>query len=75
MLTLFFLYLEIGRGLLLDLISEGVDLESVEPGHELVGGALWPVLGVHHEEHVGEARAEVGPVCVVVSGGGTVYTI
>lgn len=40
-----------------------------KPGHKLVGWSLGPVLGVHHEEHVGEACAEVGPVCVVMSGG------
>lgn len=38
------------------------------PGHELIGGPLGPVFGVHHEEHVGEAGAEVGPVRVVVPG-------
>ena len=52
--------------MLLDLVSQGMDLEAVEPGHELVGGALGPVLRVHHEQHVGEARTEVGTVRVVV---------
>ena len=54
--------------MLLDLVSQGVDLEAIEPGHELVGGPLGPVLGVHHEQHVREAGPEVGPVRVVVPG-------
>ena len=44
-----------------------MDLESVEPGNELVGWSLWPVLRVDHEEHVREAGAEVGAVGVVVA--------
>lgn len=59
---------EVGGRLLLDLIRHRVDLEAVESGHELIGGPLRPVLGVDHEEHVGEAGAEVGPVDVVVAG-------
>lgn len=61
--------LEIGRSLLLDLVGQGVDLEAVQTGNKLVGRSLWPVLRMHHEEHVGEARPKVGPISVVVSGG------
>ena len=39
------------------------------PGDELVGRLLGSVLGVYHEQHVREARAEVGAVDVVMSGG------
>ena len=44
-----------------------MDLEPVQPRHELVGGPLGPVLGVHHEEHVGEPGPEVGTVSVMVA--------
>ena len=44
-----------------------MDLEAVEARHELVGRPLGPVLGVHHEQHVREPRAEVRAVRVVVS--------
>ena len=60
-------YFEVGGALLLDLVGERVDFESVEARHELVGGLLGPVLGVHHEQHVREAGAEVGAVRVVVA--------
>ena len=40
-----------------------------EPRDKLVGGPLGPVLRVNHEEHVGEAGAEIGSIRVVVSGG------
>lgn len=43
-----------------------MNLEAVETRHELVGRPFRPVLRMHHEEHVREARAEVGAVCVVV---------
>ena len=43
-----------------------MDLESVEPGNELVGWSLWPVLRVDHEEHVREAGAEIGAVGVMM---------
>ena len=59
--------LEVGRRLLLYLVGERVDLEAVEARHELVGRPLGPVLGVHHEQHVREPRAEVRAVRVVVS--------
>ena len=36
------------------------------PGDELVGRAFGSVLWVNHEEHVGEAGAEVGAVGVVM---------
>ena len=44
--------------------SPGVD----SPGDELVGRLLGPVLGVHHEQHVGKPGAEVGAVDVVMAG-------
>ena len=47
--------LEVCCGLLLDLVGVVVDLEPVEPRHELVGWALRPVLRVNHEQHVWEA--------------------
>merc|ERR1719319_908136 len=50
------------------MVGEGVDLEAVESGNELVGRPLGPVLGVHHEQHVWEPRAEVRAVRVVVPG-------
>jgi len=53
--------------LLLDLIGMVVDLEPVETRHKLVGRSLGPILRMHHEQHVREACAEVGPVSVVVS--------
>jgi len=61
--------LEVGCSLLLDLVGQGVDLEAVQAGNKLVGWSLWPVLWMHHEEHVRESCAKVGPVSVVVSGG------
>lgn len=39
------------------------------PRDKLVGGPLGPVLGVNHEEHVGETSAEIRSICVVVPGG------
>jgi len=61
--------LEVGGCLLLDLVGEGVDFESIEARDKLVGRSLWPVLRMHHEEHVWEASAKVGAIRVVVSGG------
>ena len=58
--------LEVGRRLLLYLVGERVDLEAIEPRHELVGRPLWPVLWVHHEQHVREPGAEVRAIGVVV---------
>ena len=40
-----------------------------KPWDKLVGGPLGPVLRVNHEEHVGEAGAKIGSICVVVPGG------
>lgn len=39
-----------------------------KPGHKLVGRPLWPVLGMHHKEHVGEASAKIGSIGVMVPG-------
>lgn len=61
--------LEVAGRLKLQLVSHRVDLETVEPGHKLVGRSLGPVLRMHHEEHVRETRAEVGAVRVMVSRG------
>lgn len=60
------LCLEVAGGLQLQLVRHGVDLEPIQPGHELVCGALGAVFGVHHEEHMGETGAEIGAVGVVV---------
>ena len=76
------LYLEVSGCLLLDLVCQRVDLEPVQPGHELqhavqrcrhgsirahlVGRPLGSVLRVDHEQHVGEPGPEVGAVRVVV---------
>lgn len=57
---------EVAGSLELELVSHGVYLEAVQSWDKLVGRPLGPVLWVHHEEHVGEARAKVGPVRVVV---------
>ena len=43
---------EVCCSLLLNLVGQMVDLESVEPGHKLIGWTLWPVFWMHHEEHV-----------------------
>lgn len=40
---------------------------SSSPRHELISRPLGPVLGVHHEEHVGEASAKVGTIRVMVA--------
>merc|ERR1719220_1441244 len=53
-------------GLPLQLVGHGVDLEAVESGGELLGWGFGAELGVHHEEHVREAGAEVAAVRVVV---------
>lgn len=58
--------LEVAGGLELQLVGHRMDLETVEPGHKLVGGPFGPVLRVYHEKHVREASAEVGAVRVVV---------
>lgn len=58
--------LEVAGGLELQLVGHRMDLETVEPGHKLVGRPLGPVLGVHHEQHVRKTSAEVGAVRVVV---------
>lgn len=56
----------LGRcGLLLQLVRQRVNLEAVETGYKLIGGTLGAQLRVHHEEHVGKARAEVGAVGVM----------
>lgn len=39
------------------------------PWDELIGRAFGAVLGVNHEEHVGESGAEIGAVGVVVARG------
>lgn len=44
-------------------------MTSNQPWDELIGGPLGSVLGVNHEEHVREAGAEIGSVCVVMPGG------
>lgn len=58
--------LEVAGGLELQLVGHRMDLETVEPGHKLVGGPLGPVFRVYHEEHVRETSAKVGAVRVVV---------
>lgn len=40
-----------------------------EPRDKLIGGPLGPVLWMDHEEHVREASAKIGSICVVVPGG------
>ena len=50
------------------LVCQVMDFEPVESGNELVGRPFGAVLRVDHEEHVREARAEVGPVRVMVAG-------
>lgn len=59
--------LEVAGGLELQLVGHWMNLETVEPGHKLVGGSLGPVLGMHHEEHVRETGAKVGAIRVMVS--------
>jgi len=54
-----FMSLEIGGSLLLNLISQRMDLETVETGHKLVCRTLWSIFRVHHEQHVGEPGTEV----------------
>lgn len=61
--------LEVAGGLELQLVGHWMDLETVEPGHKLVGRPLGPVLGMHHEEHVRETSAEVCAIRVVVPRG------
>lgn len=43
--------------------------QSNAPRDKLVGWSLWPILGVNHEQHVGETCPKIGSVCVVMSGG------
>lgn len=43
-------------------------MKGHEPGHKLVSRPLWPVLRVHHEEHVGEPGSEISSIGVVVPG-------
>ena len=50
---------EVAGRLELQLVGHRMDLETIEPGHKLVGGPLGPVLRVHHEEHV----RETGVIC------------
>ena len=52
--------------LLLNLVGQVVDLESVEPGHKLIGWTLWPVFWMHHEEHVWESGAEICAIRVMM---------
>ena len=54
--------------LLLDLVSQRMNLEAVQPGNELIGGLFRSVFGVDHKEHVRKACAKVGAVRVVVAG-------
>ena len=61
--------LEVGRGLLLNLVGQMVDFEPIEPGHKLVSWPLGSVFGVHHEEHVGESGTEICAIGVMMSGG------
>jgi len=50
----------------LDLVGERVNLEAVKSRYELLGGWFRPALGVHHEQHVREASAEICAIAVVV---------
>lgn len=45
-----------------------MNLEAVQARHKLVGGTFRAILGMYHEQHMGKAGAEVGPVRVVVPG-------
>ena len=60
-------HLEDGRRLLLNLISQVMNFESIQPWNKLVGGTFGPIFWVHHEQHVGKPSPEVRPVGVVVS--------
>lgn len=40
-----------------------------KPWHKLIGGSLWAVLWVHHEQHVRESCSKVGSIRVVVPRG------
>ena len=57
---------EVCCSLLLNLVGQMVDLESVEPGHKLIGWTLWPVFWMHHEEHVWESGAEICAIRVMM---------
>ena len=59
--------LEICRCLLLNLVGQMMNFESVEPWNKLVGRTFWPIFWMHHKKHMWEAGAEICPVSVVVS--------
>lgn len=48
--------------------EERKSIKGHEPGHKLVGRPFWPVLRVHHEEHVREPGSKISSVGVVVTG-------
>ena len=60
-------HFEIRSTLLLDLISQWMDFETIQTRNKLVGGFLRPVFWVNHEEHVWESRSKIRSICVVVA--------
>ena len=53
--------------IVLEIVCSWMDFEAVETGHELRCGLFGAELGVDEEEHVREARPEVGAVRVLVT--------
>lgn len=50
----------------LDLVRDRVDFEAVQSRNKLFHRLLWPIIGMNHEEHVGEARTEIRAVTMMV---------
>jgi len=60
-------FVEVRIGLLLELVSHRVDLESVQSSDKLRSRPFWSVFWVNHKQHVRESSAEVSAICVVMS--------
>lgn len=60
--------LKVRSPLLLDLISQRMDLETVQSWNKLIGGLLRSILWVNHEQHMWETSSKVCPISMMMAG-------
>lgn len=58
---------KIGSPLLLNLISQRVDLEPIKSWNKLIGGLLRSIFRMNHEQHVWETSSKICSVGVVMT--------
>lgn len=59
--------LEIGSCLLLKLIGQGMNFETIKTGNKMSGWRLRAQLWMNHKEHVRETSPEIGPIGVMMT--------